>query len=81
MGHSDSDRFLDGDLAVNRRYGEISDEELIAAIDRLTFDHGDSRINGRPVVLKPVSWGTIFRGLDRGSKKVKNLVVLERSRG
>ena len=56
MGHSDSDGFLDGDLAVNRRYGEISDEELIKAIDKLTFDHGDSRINGRPVVLKPVSW-------------------------
>jgi integrase len=56
MGHSDSDGFFDGDLAVNRRYGEISDEELIRAIDRLTFDHGDSRINGRPVVLKSVSW-------------------------
>ncbi len=54
MSHSDSDGFLDGDLAVNRRYGEISDEELIKAIDRLTFDHGDSRINGRPIVLKPV---------------------------
>jgi len=56
MGHSDSEGYLDGDLPVNRRYGEISDEELIQAIDRLTFDHGDSRINGRPVILKSVSW-------------------------
>ena len=56
LGHSDRDGYLDGDLAVNRRYGDVSDDELIRAIDRLTFDHGDSRINGRPVVLNPVSW-------------------------
>lgn len=35
--------------------GEISEDELVRAIDRLTFNHGDSRINGRPVVLKPVN--------------------------
>jgi hypothetical protein len=47
---------LDGDLPVSQRYGEISDDELLQAIDKLTFSHGDSRINGRPVVLKSVSW-------------------------
>jgi hypothetical protein len=32
-------------------------ERLLGGIsDRLTFDRGESRINGRPVVLKPVSW-------------------------
>ncbi|HTY25604.1 MAG TPA: hypothetical protein VMC85_20920, partial [Desulfomonilaceae bacterium] len=56
LGHADKGGYLDGDLPVNRRYGEISDEELVRAIDKLTFDHGDSRINGRPVVLKPVSY-------------------------
>ena len=56
LGHSDKEGYLDGDLAVNRRYGEISDQELIEAIDRLTFNHGDSRIEGKPVVLHPVSW-------------------------
>ena len=35
---------------------EISHQELIRAIDRLTFDHGDSRIDGRPVVFNPVRW-------------------------
>jgi len=56
LGHSDKSGYLDGDLLVNRRYGDISDDELVRAIDKLTFDHGDSRINGRPLGLKPVSW-------------------------
>jgi len=55
LGHADKSGYLDGGLPVNRRYGEISDKELIRAIEKLTFDHGDSRINGRPVVLKPVT--------------------------
>ncbi len=64
-------RHLDGDFSINRTYGEISDAELIRAIDYLTFDHGDSRINGRPFVVKPVSqvlaWRAIFeeQALDR----------------
>jgi hypothetical protein len=49
MGHSDTEGFLDGDLPVNRRYGEISDEELIGAIDRLTFDHGIPGSMGDPL--------------------------------
>jgi integrase len=47
LGHSD------GYLAVNRRYGEISEEELIQAIDKLTIDNGETRIDKRPVALKP----------------------------
>ncbi|MGO9570507.1 MAG: tyrosine-type recombinase/integrase [Desulfomonilaceae bacterium] len=56
LGHADKSGYLDGDLPVSQRYGEISDDELVQAIDKLTFNHGDSRINGRPVVLKSVSW-------------------------
>jgi len=33
MGHSDKSGNLDGHLSVSRRYGEISEEELIQAID------------------------------------------------
>jgi len=55
-GHADKIGYLDGDLPVNRRCGEISDDEPIRAIDKLTFDHGESRINGRPLVLKSFSW-------------------------
>jgi hypothetical protein len=29
---------------VNERYGRISDEELLAAIDLMTFDFGDTEI-------------------------------------
>jgi hypothetical protein len=41
---------------VAHRYGAISDKELVAAIDQLTFDHGDSEINGQPLILNPVSY-------------------------
>jgi integrase len=47
LGHSD------GYLAVNRRYGEISEGELIQAIDKLKVDNGETRIDKRPVALKP----------------------------
>jgi hypothetical protein len=30
---------------VNDRYGRISDQELIQAIDRMTFDHGETEIH------------------------------------
>jgi hypothetical protein len=30
--------------SVNDRYGRISDQELIQAIDSMTFDHGESEI-------------------------------------
>jgi hypothetical protein len=30
--------------SVSARYGRISDKELIAAIDRMTFDHGHTEI-------------------------------------
>lgn len=30
--------------SVNDRYGRISDQELVAAIDKMTFDHGDTEI-------------------------------------
>lgn len=56
LGHADKSGYLDGDLPVSQRYGEISDDELVRAMDKLTFNHGDSRINGRPLILKTVSW-------------------------
>ena len=28
--------------SVTERYGRISDQELLQAIDRMTFDHGDT---------------------------------------
>ncbi len=34
------------ELDVSERYGLISDEELIEAVDSMTFDHGESRIWG-----------------------------------
>jgi integrase len=38
MGHSQRRR------SVHERYGRISDQELLAAIDRMTFDHGETEI-------------------------------------
>jgi integrase len=56
LGHSDKKGHLTGNLPVAHRYGAISDKELVAAIDQLTFDHGDSEINGQPLILNPVSY-------------------------
>ena len=38
MGHGDRTR------NVRERYGAISDQELIKAIDLMTFDHGQTEI-------------------------------------
>ena len=38
MGHGDRA------LSVRDRYGRISDEELLRAIDKLTFDHGETEV-------------------------------------
>jgi hypothetical protein len=59
MGHSERGR------SVHERYGHISDEELLEAIDRMTFDHGETVImvagkkgdplkSGRKMVENPV---------------------------
>lgn len=40
MGH------WDRSLSVSEGYGIIKDHELIAAIDKMTFDHGETEING-----------------------------------
>lgn len=45
LGHADKV------LGVNERYGEISDQELIDAIDQLAVDHGTSIIDGKPLTL------------------------------
>ncbi len=50
-GHADADGYLDGNLPVSQRYGRISDEEFIDAIDNLTVNHGYSEINAKPVSL------------------------------
>jgi integrase len=52
LGHADADGMLTGHFKVSSRYGDISDQEFVDAIDRLTFDHGDTTINGRPVEIK-----------------------------
>ncbi|MCX5860882.1 MAG: tyrosine-type recombinase/integrase [Deltaproteobacteria bacterium] len=38
MGHSQRG------MNVHERYGRIGDQELIEAIDRMTFDHGETEI-------------------------------------
>lgn len=38
LGHADRKR------PVNQRYGYVSDEELLQAIDRMAFDHGETRL-------------------------------------
>ncbi len=38
MGHGDRAR------SVRERYGQISDQELIKAINLMTFDHGETEI-------------------------------------
>ncbi len=45
VGHSDKS------LAISERYGEISDQEFVEAIDRLTVNNGISMIDGKPVSL------------------------------
>jgi len=76
LDHADKSGYLDGYLPVNRRYGEISDVELIRAIDRLTSDHGASRINDSPIALKLINWvlaGGRFSGnssLDTGAESL-----------
>ena len=38
LGHSTKER------SVSERYGRISDQELVSAIDSMTFDHGETEI-------------------------------------
>jgi len=38
LGHATRQR------SVSERYGRISDQELLAAIDLMTFDHGETEI-------------------------------------
>ena len=38
LGHSTRTR------NVSERYGRISDQELVTAIDQMTFDHGETEI-------------------------------------
>jgi integrase len=51
---------------VNDRYGRISDQELIQAIDRMTFDHGETEI---------------FATLKKKSSSEKNVNICEHERG
>jgi integrase len=50
--------------SVNDRYGRISDQELIQAIDRMTFDHGETEI----IVARPK---------DRPAKKCEHFVNMD----
>ncbi len=65
LGHADAEGNLDGELSVNQRYGEISNKELIHAIDKFTVDHGESMIDG-----KPVSLYRVIQRLDKGHARV-----------
>jgi hypothetical protein len=38
LGHSQRE------LSVSERYGIVSNEELVEEIDKLTFDHGETKI-------------------------------------
>jgi integrase len=51
--------------SVNDRYGRISDEELIQAIDMMTFDHGETEI-----VLNTQPRKNTVASPEKGSKKV-----------
>jgi integrase len=50
-GHADADGYLDGNLPVSQRYGRMSDDEFMDAIDNITVNHGYSEINAKPVSL------------------------------
>jgi integrase len=65
LGHANADGILDGELSVNQRYGEISDKELVDAINKFTVDHGESMIDG-----KPVSLYRVIQRLDNGRGRV-----------
>ncbi len=54
LGHADGDGMLTGHFKVSSRYGDISDQEFVDAIDRLGFDHGETTINGRPVEIQTI---------------------------
>ena len=43
--------------SVAERYGYISDEELLAAVDAMTFDHGESMLSVGGVVRAPLKKG------------------------
>ncbi len=47
MGHSQRG------LSVHEGYGMISDEELVKAIDAMTFDHGETQILAPAKKTKP----------------------------
>jgi len=52
--------------SVNDRYGRISDQELIQAIDRMTFDHGETEILvSQPDSKKKANWMVTGERLQR----------------
>lgn len=53
--------------SVNDRYGYVSDDELIQAIDRMTFDHGKTKV----LVAKSRLEATESRGSNRVAKPVQ----------
>jgi integrase len=60
---------------VNDRYGFISDEELIQAIDRMTFDHGESMVLVAKSALKATDGDKGSKGVAKPSPKKKGHVA------
>lgn len=69
MGHSNRGR------SVAERYGRISDKELIDAIDRMTFDHGDTEILVSPSAKKRARAKNVNKTLTRPAYKEKRDAV------
>jgi integrase len=57
---------------INERYGRIGDQELTDAIDRMSFDHGDTEIFVNP--RKEKSQGRLPSGCDQIVTKKKSAV-------
>jgi integrase len=64
LGHSTRAR------SVSERYGHISDEELVQAVDSMTFDHGETVIRGK---LRGGNNGERSQdcGVDRGLENIR----------
>ncbi len=59
-------------LSVNERYGRINDEELLQAIDKITFDHGETEIlvGSREKKVTPKNGDCMATG--RGSQRKRS---------
>lgn len=60
MGHSQRGK------SVHERYGRLSDDELLRAVDSMTFDHGETEILvSQPDAEKKGNWMVTGEGVQR----------------